>query len=233
MPRPYLLEISVDTLEAALAAERGGAQRIELCARLDVGGLTPEEKLMREIRERVRLPIFAMVRPRAGEFVYTPEEIAQMRRGIAAAKRARMNGAVLGALTKDGRVDVERTRELVRLAEPLPVTFHRAFDACADLLESLERVVETGATRILTSGGAPTAPEGAAVLANLVAAAGQRIIILPGSGINAENVFHVAEKTGAREFHSGISSVLGYGHGDYVAFEKEVRRLAAQLSKVT
>ncbi len=223
----------METVEAALAAERGGAQRIELCARLDVGGLTPEEELMRETRERVRLPIFAMIRPRAGDFVYTPEEIAQMRRDIAAAKRAGMNGVVLGVLTKDGRVDVERTRELVKLARPLPVTFHRAFDACADLLESLERVVETGATRILTSGGAPTASEGAAVLANLVAAARERIIILPGSGINTENVSHVAGRTGAREFHSGLGSVLGYGHGDYVAFEKEVRRLAAQLSKVT
>jgi len=220
-------------LEAALAAERGGAQRIELCARLDLGGLTPEEKLMREIRERVRLPIFAMIRPRAGDFLYTPEDLAQMRRDIAAAKRAGMNGAVLGVLTKDGRVDVERTRGLVTLARPLPVTFHRAFDACADLLESLERVVETGATRILTSGGAPTAPEGAGVLASLVAAARERIIVLPGSGINAENVLHVAEKTGAREFHSGLGSVLGYGHGDYLAFEKEVQRLATQLSKVT
>jgi len=220
-------------LEAALAAERGGAQRIELCARLDLGGLTPEEKLMREIRERARLPIFAMIRPRAGDFLYTPEDLAQMRRDIAAAKRAGMNGAVLGVLTKDGRVDVERTRGLVTLARPLPVTFHRAFDACADLLESLERVVETGATRILTSGGAPTAPEGAGVLASLVAAARERIIVLPGSGINAENVLHVAEKTGAREFHSGLGSVLGYGHGDYLAFEKEVQRLATQLSKVT
>ena len=223
----------METVEAALAAERGGAQRVELCARLDLGGLTPEEKLMREIRERVRLPIFAMVRPRAGDFVYTPEEIAQMRRDITAAKRAGMNGAVLGVLTKDGRVDVERTRELVRLARPLPVTFHRAFDACADLLESLERVVETGATRILTSGGAPTAPEGAAVLASLVAAARERIIVLPGSGINAENVLHVAKKCGAREFHSGLGSVLGYGHGDYVALEKEVRRLATQISSIT
>ena len=188
---------------------------------------------MREIRERVRLPIFAMIRPRAGDFLYTPEDLAQMRRDIAAAKRAGMNGAVLGVLTKDGRVDVERTRGLVTLARPLPVTFHRAFDACADLLESLERVVETGATRILTSGGAPTAPEGAGVLASLVAAARERIIVLPGSGINAENVLHVAEKTGAREFHSGLGSVLGYGHGDYLAFEKEVQRLATQLSKVT
>ena len=233
MPSPYLLEISVDTVDAALAAERGGAHRIELCARLDLGGLTPEEKLMREIRERVRLPIFTMVRPRAGDFVYTPEEIAQMRRDIAAAKRAGMNGAVLGVLTKDGRVDVERTRDLVKLAEPLPVTFHRAFDDVTDLDGALEDVIKSGAARILTSGGAPGAPGGVATLARLAAGANQRIIILPGGGINASNILHVVGKTGVREIHSGLGSVLGYGHGDYLAFEKEVRRLAAQLSKVT
>ncbi|HKB97891.1 MAG TPA: copper homeostasis protein CutC, partial [Terriglobales bacterium] len=155
MASPYLLEISVATAEAAVAAERGGAHRIELCAELRLGGLTPGEELMRQAREQVRLPIFAMIRPRAGDFVYSTEEIAHMRRAIATAKRLGMDGVVLGLLTEDPRVDVQRTRELVKLAQPLPVTFHRAFDDVADLDAALEDVIETGAARILTSGGAP------------------------------------------------------------------------------
>jgi copper homeostasis protein len=229
---PYLLEIAVQTAEAALAAERGGAGRVELCADLAVGGLTPGEELMQQVREQVRLPIFSMIRPRAGDFVYSAAEFERMREDIAVARRLRMDGVVLGLLTNDRRIDVRRTRELVEHARPLPVTFHRAFDACADLLESLEDVVNTGAARILTSGAAPTAPEGVDVLANLVAQARERVVLLPGGGLNASNIADVARQTGAREFHSGLGSVLAYRQENYESFENEVRKLAAQLRSV-
>jgi len=222
----------VQTAEAAVAAERGGANRVELCADLAVGGLTPSEELMRQARDQVRLPVFAMIRRRAGDFVYSAKEVDRMGRDIDAARRLGMNGVVLGLLTPDRRVDVPRTKELVKFAGHLPVTFHRAFDACADLLESLEDVIGSGAARILTSGGEPTAAEGADVLASLIDVARERIAILPGGGINASNIADVAEKTGAREFHSGLGSLLAYGNEDYAAFEDEVRKLAVQLSRI-
>ncbi len=232
MASSILLEVSVETAQAAVAAERGGAQRIELCAQLNVGGLTPSEKLVRLTRESVRVPIFAMIRPRPDDFVYSQEELSQMRRDIVAVQRLGMDGIVLGILTRERHVDINRTRELVIAAQPLPVTFHRAFDDVADVNAALDDVIETGAARILTSGGAASAAAGIENVARLVAAAGQRVLILPGGGINASNALHVARQSGAREIHSGLGSVLAYGHEDYVQFENEVRALAAQLASV-
>jgi copper homeostasis protein len=230
MKKKCLLEISVQTLEGAMAAERGGADRIELCADLSVGGVTPSAKLMRSAREHVRLPIFAMIRPRSGDFVYTRSEFAEMKRAILLAKEAGMHGVVLGILTQDRCVDVERTRELIEIAWPLPVTYHRAFDDSANLRRALEDVVQSRAARILTSGGAAGALAGAAVLAVLVAKAGDRIIIVPGAGINSENAVEVLRKTGASEIHSGLSSAMPYGSGDYKKFEGEVRKLAERVA---
>jgi copper homeostasis protein len=226
-----ILEISVENLEAALAAQCGGAHRLELCAELAVGGLTPSDELMRRVRSEIQLPIFAMIRPRSGDFVYADGEIESMRRDIEVARKLGMDGVVLGLLREDRSVDVERTRELVQFARPLPVTFHRAFDECADLQRSLEDVIASGASRILTSGGAATAMEGLSTLKRLVAAAGERIIILPGSGIHAGNIAEVARGTGAREFHSGLGSILAYGRGDGNRFEAEVRKLIAALQR--
>jgi len=226
----YLLEISVQNVAAAKAAERGGAPRIELCANLDAGGLTPSQELMRQVRHEVRIPIFAMIRPRVGDFVYSPAEIGYMKRDIDLAKSARMDGIVLGSLTADHYVDVERTRALVKFAQPLPVTFHRAFDVIADQDTELNAVIATGAARILTSGGAATAPAALDKLARLVAAAQERITIVPGGGINASNITEVARRTGAREFHSGLGSVLAYGQKDYDAFASEVRKMADALA---
>jgi copper homeostasis protein len=233
VPRTILLEISVETAEAAAAAERGGAQRIELCAQLRLGGLTPSEGLMRMARAKVALPIFAMIRPRAGDFIYSAQELAQMRGEIDTAKQLGMDGIVLGLLTRDRSVDVERTRQLVKAAQPLPVTFHRAFDDAANLDAALEDVIATGARRILTSGGSPTAPAGSEKLARLVVAAKDRVLILPGGGINASNAVDVAQQTGARELHSGLGSVLAYGQEDYELFESEVRKLASQLASAS
>jgi copper homeostasis protein len=233
MNRKCLLEISVETLEGALAAERGGADRIELCGDLSLGGVTPGADLLRAVRAQVRIPIFSMVRPRAGDFVYSTAEFTEMKRAIADAKESGMDGVVLGVLTKNHRVDIERTRELVELAMPLPVTYHRAFDESADLHHALEGVIQSGAKRILTSGGAKSALEGAAALARLVEAAGERIIIVPGAGISGSNIEQVAQQTVAREFHSGLSAALPYGSKDYRKFEEEVRQLVEAIGRFT
>jgi copper homeostasis protein len=228
-----MLEISVETVEAAVAAERGGANRIELCGDLSVGGLTPSADLMGAVREQLHIPIFAMIRPRGGDFVYSTAEFVAMKSSIGSAKKLRMDGVVLGILQRNQRVDVHRTRELVELAQPLPTTFHRAFDESADLRQGLENVIQTSAKRILTSGGAKSAPEGAAMLAELVAAARGRIVIIPGAGINASNIAQVAKQTGAREFHSGLSSAFLNASRDYAKFETEVRRLAEGLARLS
>lgn len=241
MTRKYLLEISVDGVEKAVAAERGGAGRIELCADLSVGGLTPNRRLLRTVREKVYIPVYSMIRPRAGDFVYSPAEFAEMECSVAVATQCGMDGVVLGILKKNRRVDMARTRRLVDLARPLPVTFHRAFDEVPEFVPALEAVIQTGAGRILTSAGAKTALQGAAKLAELVAAARDRvscvgnlmrpdrIIIVPGAGITHSNIADIAQKTGAVEFHAGLGSVLAYSARDFTAFESEVRKLADHL----
>jgi len=231
--RKRLLEISVESLEATLAAERGGADRIELCGNLSAGGVTPSAALMHAVRAHLAIPVFAMIRPRAGDFVYSDAEFSEMRRSIVNAQESGMDGVVLGVLSKDHRVNIERTRELVEFASPLPVTYHRAFDQTAGLRQALEDVIQSGAKRILTSGGAKSALEGAAVLAELIVAAGERIVIVPGAGISAANIEQVAQQTGAREFHSGLSAVLPYGSKDYRKFEDEVRKLAKQIARIS
>lgn len=231
--KPRLLEIAVDTVEAAVAAERGGADRVELCGDLSVGGVTPDVALLRAVREQIRIPVFAMIRPRARDFVYSAAEFEEMKASIAAAKDLGGDGLVLGILKPDTSVDVRRTRELVSLAKPLPVTFHRAFDESTDLAQALEDVVQTGAARILTSGGASSALEGAESIGSLVNAAADRITIIPGAGINAANILGIAGVTHAREFHSGLSSALPYPRADYAAFEQGVRELVEKLRSVS
>ena len=233
MSRKCLLEISVETLEAALAAARGGADRIELCGNLSAGGITPSAALMHAVRAHLSIPVFVMIRPRAGDFVYSDAEFSEMRRSIADAKESGMDGVVLGVLTRDHRVDVGRTQELVEFARPLPVTYHRAFDEAADLHQALEDVIQSGAKRILTSGGANSALEGAAMLAELIEGAGKRIVIVPGAGISGANIVEVARRTRAREFHSGLSAALPYGSNEYKKFEEEVRKLAEQIARIS
>jgi copper homeostasis protein len=229
MQNKYLLEISVESVNGAMAAERGGAQRIELCGDLSVGGVTPTGSLIVGTRANVQLPIFAMIRPRAGDFVYSDEDFASMKKSIKFAKQLQADGVVLGILTADSRIDVERTRELVALASPGPVTFHRAFDECANLRVALEDVIQTGATRLLTSGGKGTAPEAFDLLGELVRMAGERLIVMPGSGLHAGNIREAVAKTGAREFHAGLSSVVADPAVNIGKFETEVRKMAEAL----
>jgi copper homeostasis protein len=228
--KKLLLEISVESVEAAAAAERGGADRIELCSELAVGGLTPQVALIHAVRQKIRIPIFAMIRPRAGDFIYSSAEFAQMKKSIAAAKDAGASGLVFGILKPNHTVDIHRTHELVELAQPLPVTFHRAFDACPDLSQALEDVVRSGASRILTSGGAVSASEGASNITMLVATAAERLTIIPGAGIHAGNILQLAAATQAWQFHSGLSTVLPHPQTDYVQFETEVRTMVKLLS---
>jgi len=225
-----VVEISVERVERAMAAERGGASRIELCGSLDVGGVTPSVELMRETRACVWAPIFAMVRPRGGDFVYSAAEFEEMKSSIEAARAAGMDGVVLGLLRLDGKVDAARTKELVRAAAPLPVTFHRAFDESADLFAALEDVVATGASRLLTSGGEATAPKAVARIAEFVRRARGQVVVMPGSGITAANAAEMAAATGAKEIHAGLSSVVAGDAGEE-EFEVEVRRLVAAVGE--
>jgi copper homeostasis protein len=229
LAKNVLLEVSVENVGGAQAAERGGAQRLELCSLLSAGGITPETALIPAVRDAVKLPIFMMVRPRAGGFVYSDAEFAMMRDSVGMAKESRMDGVVLGMLTAEHSVDIARTTELVRMAAPLPVTFHRAFDVSADLQQALADVVQTGAQRILSSGGAFDAFAGAATLATLRKSARGKIIIVPGTGVNPSNIAQVARISGAREIHSGLGSVLAYGSQDFAAFEAEIRKMVTAL----
>jgi copper homeostasis protein len=231
--KKILLEISVESVEAAAAAERGGADRVELCSNLSVGGLTPDLALLRAVRQQIQIPIFVMIRPRGGDFVYSPAEFAQMKKSIAEARDAGASGLVFGILKANCTADVDRTRELVEFTQPLPVTFHRAFDAYQDLSRALEDVVRSGVSRILTSGGAASAPEGATNIAALVATASERVTVVPGAGINAGNILQLATATRAQEFHSGLSTVLPHLQTDYAKFENEVRAMVKALSTLS
>lgn len=227
-----LLEITVESLDTALAAERGGADRIELCTELIHGGITPSVATLRKVHEELDIPIFCIIRPRTGDFVYSEKEFVSMKRDISVARELGIEGVVLGVLRPDRSVDVERTAELVQWARPLEVTFHRAFDETPDHAQALEDVIATEATRILTTGGAATAVQGAKTVKRLVEAAGKRIVIMPGGGLDAANVVQLAAQTHAQEFHSGLGSVLPYGSSNLQRFETEIRAMKRQLSLV-
>lgn len=201
-----VLEICVDSVESAVAAERGGAQRVELCSDLLEGGITPSSGLLGVVRQRIGIDVFVMIRPRGGDFCYTEAEFEVMRLDIARAREMGADGIILGVLDEHALVDVARTRELVELARPLPVTFHRAIDMTPDPCAAVEDVVKTGAARVLTSGGAAKVTEGAAIVAGMVRAAGSRIAVMAGGGITAATIEPVAEATGASEFHASLRS---------------------------
>jgi len=200
-----LVEAAVESLDAALAAAEGGAHRLELSADLAHGGTTPSEQLLQDAVSRLNIPIFVLVRPRAGDFKYTKSEHHVMLGQIGQAKLAGAAGIVTGALTARRDIDQLRTAELIAAARPLPVTFHRAFDACRDLSASLEQLIELGVDRLLTSGGAAAAAEGAERIRTLVAQANGRIAILPGGGITPDNVARLARETGVREVHFSVT----------------------------
>ena len=204
-----LVEAAVETLEAALAAKRAGADRIELCANLGVGGTTPSTQLIAAVVAQAQHPVFVMIRPRGGDFVYAGDEIDAMIEDIDRARPLGIAGIVTGALRSDGSVDVESMRRLMSPAAGLPVTFHKAFDLAANMRETLEQVIELGASRVLTSGGAATALEGANTIAALLDQAGERISIVAGGKIRDHNVRDVIARTRVREVHSRFVDEAG------------------------
>ncbi|HSQ28512.1 MAG TPA: copper homeostasis protein CutC [Gemmatimonadaceae bacterium] len=197
-----LIEAAVESLDAALAAARGGADRLELCANVDVGGTTPNAELLAAVKSRIDIPVFAMIRPRGGSFVYTPAEREAMRRDIAMACQHGADGIVLGLLDERSRIDVTAMRDVLGDAGDLPVTFHRAFDEIADQLSALDTLVELGIDRVLTSGGAPTALAGVESIRALVEHAAGEIHIMAGGGVRAHNAGDLVRLTGVRELHA-------------------------------
>ena len=197
-----LIEGCVDCLPSAVAAEKGGADRLELCANLSSGGTTPSRALLRQVKEACAIPVNVLIRPRFGDFLYDGAELGQMEEEIAAFRDLGANGAVIGVLTPDGELDVPSMKRLMAAAGGMEVTLHRAFDMARDPFETLERAAELGCTTILTSGQAADALAGADVLAELVRRAAGRIHIMAGSGVRKDNIRAIHEKTGVRVFHT-------------------------------
>jgi copper homeostasis protein len=202
------VEVCADSVASAVAAQRGGAARVELCSGLIEGGITPSAGLIEMTRAAVGLGIHVMIRPRGGDFLYDEDEFRTMRRDIELAKTLRADGVVLGLLDVNGNVDVERTRELSELARPLSVTFHRAFDMTSDLFRALEDICTAGVDRVLTSGGKQTAQEGLAAIKELVERSRGRVVVMAGSGIKPENARSLIESTGVGEIHVGLRGVV-------------------------
>jgi len=198
---PVLIEACVDTVDSSVAAEAGGAERLELCAALGDAGTTPSAGMISAVKNRVRIPVVVIVRPRGGGFIYSDVEVDVMRRDIEIATEADADGFAIGVLTAEGTIDRARTRELVKRAGALPVTCHRAFDLAADLGEALEALIDCGITRVLTSGGAPTALEGATKIRSLREQASGRIQIMAGGGLREENVADVVRRSGVSAIH--------------------------------
>jgi len=243
------LEICVDSVESAMAAEAGGADRVELCSAISEGGLTPSVGMMRAVRGRIGIGMFVMIRPRGGDFVYSQEELNSMRDDIACAADEGADGVVFGLLTPEGSVDVENTGLLTSLAAPMEVTFHRALDMTSDMENALDDVARTGANRVLTSGGANTASLGSKRIASIVRAADHRIRIMVCGQIRPSNVGEVAALTGAQEFHASLRKPvpgpmlyrnkaiqLGDDHQDdytrFRTFSEDVRQLREALDAI-
>ena len=204
--RGVLFESCVDSLESAVASARGGAGRIELCANLDVGGTTPDVDLIRRCTGAIEIPVFVMIRSRGGGFCYDAGELQAMVGMIRQAIESGAGGIVVGALRADGAIDTEAMRRLMDAARPLPVTCHRAIDAARDIDEALDALVDLGVDRVLTSGGAPSAAEGAEVIADLVARAGDALVVMPGGGVRAHNVAELVRRTKVREVHARLGA---------------------------
>lgn len=196
-----LVEICCGSIDDAIEAERGGADRVELCSALFLGGLSPSIGTIQEAKHRLKIPVMVMVRPRGGGFCYTEAEMATMERDVEAALAHGADGVVFGILREDGKIDVDRCAKLRKLIGKRQAVFHRAFDVTPDAFEGLEQLVDLGITRVLTSGQKDSVPEGADLIRRLMERAAGRIEILPGGGIKPYNLKEVIERTGCRQVH--------------------------------
>lgn len=236
-----ILEVAANSVASALAAEAGGAARVELCAALELGGLTPSRATIALACERLRIPVHVLIRPRAGDFVYDQLECEVMRRDIENCKALGCAGVVIGALDANGDIDVPHCRTLLDAARGLSVTFHRAFDFARDPLAALDAIVALGGSRLLTSGQADDALTGAPLIRRLIEHAQERIVVMPGGGVTVHNIAAIRDATGAREFHAsaklrvasrmhGASSRIGdMDAGDWQTDADEVRARVAAL----
>ena len=209
MNRPnIILEVAVFSLEAALAAIKAGANRIEFCENPSEGGTTPSYGSLKTLIKNTTIPVFPIIRPRGGDFLYTDTEFECIKADLLMVKELGFPGAVIGLLNADGSIDVKRTKELVQLAHPMEITFHRAFDRCNNPIKGLEDIIETGCKRILTSGQVPNVSDALPLITALILKASSRIIILPGSGVRANNARVIIDTTGAIEIHSSARKAI-------------------------
>ena len=238
----YKFEICANSVASCIAAQEGGADRVELCSGIPEGGTTPSFGMIRKARASIDIALNVIIRPRGGDFLYSEDELEEMIHDIRIAEELGADGLVFGCLTKEGNIDKRAMSILMEAAGSLPVTFHRAFDHSAVPLKALEDIIELGCARILTSGCRPTALEGADLLAQLVEKAGDRIIIMPGCGVKESNIAEIARLSGAREFHfsarepveSGMifrnpEVAMGSEDDPYGTVQTTARRVAATI----
>ena len=238
MNNTYQLEICANSVTSAARAQEGGADRVELCQNLDIGGTTPSMGQIMAARSILSIGLHVLIRPRGGDFLYSETEFTEMKLDILACRERKCDGVVVGMLQADGRVDVARMKELVEMAGPMQITFHRAFDCCRDPFEALETIIGLGCDRLLTSGMKETAEAGAETIAKLVEQAAGRITVMAGAGIHEDNLERIAEVTGATAFHTSAkvrqvsnmndadSAVGGMGDAVWVSSKEKIRRMA-------
>ena len=237
----FKLEICSFNLQSALIAQQVGAYRVELCADAHEGGTTPSSGLIKIAREKLHIQLYPIIRPRGGDFLFDDDEFEMMKYDILLCKQLGCDGVVIGMLNEDGTIYKKRCAKLVELAYPMGVTFHRAFDRCANPFEALEDIIDIGCERILTSGQYPTAMEGAQLINELIRQAETRIIIMPGSGVRSNNILELKEKTGAEEFHTSartlvksnmqfINESMKEDLSTYFANENEIREILRLLA---
>ena len=224
MSKNFFLEVCVDSVESAVAAGEGGAARVELCANVKEGGTTPSAGMIKLVRANISIGLNIMIRPRAGDFCYTDKEFAVMKEDVTLAKRLGADGVVFGMLRSDGSLDSDRLRTLLDLARPMSVTFHRAFDATADLPMALEEIVSLGINRVLTSGGQETALEGIEMIRRLVQQVRRRVQVMAGSGVNERNVGEIIKHGDVEEVHvmSAVSFLKRSRAGGQASFDKDI-----------
>ena len=201
------LEICANSYQSAINAQKAGADRIELCSELSVGGITPSYGLLKKISENITIPVHVLIRPRSGNFYYSTIEFEQIKKDIKICKEFGFNGIVSGVLNEDNSIDILRTKELITISKPLSFTFHRAFDCAENPKKSLLELIDMGIDRVLTSGLEEKAENGIELLIDLQEIAKDNLIILPASGINQKNV-HLFKKVGFKEIHSSASKII-------------------------